>query len=449
MTTTTAVTGGTIIDVRTGRTTAGATVLMAGDRITAVGPSASVAVPADATRIDASGAWLIPGLTDMHAHVRTPALLPVCLAHGVTSVRDPGGNLTRGLLLRRDLSEGRRLGPRMFIAGPILDGIPPLWPDISLLVDTPERAEAAVRFLAASGVDLIKVYNSVPERSLEAIVRVAHAAGLRVTGHVPRAITMTRAIELGMDGLEHIRVTGREMLPAEEAAKIDFLPVRRREAMLWDRFDLSWPRFDRLIERLVASGVYLDPTFVVDAAPLRTDEESARAADMSHLPAWIADQVARVSEVRTSQTSDLQRVMDMPAELMATAREGFRKRQEFVGRCAKAGVRIVTGTDHWAAGEDLPGRGLQRELGYLVECGLSPVEALRASTLTSAAAIGQYDAGAIEAGKRADLVVLDRDPLADIRNVAAVRAVVAGGRVLTPAEMLAQPPREPSSPYAA
>src|SRR5207244_5122339 len=124
----TAIVGGTVVDIRTGRTTTNATVLIDGERITDVGPS--VRAPAGAKEVDARGGWLIPGLTDMHAHVRSPALLPVYLAFGVTTVRDPGGSLTRSVLLRRDVAEGRRTGPRIFIAGPILDGIPPLWPEM-------------------------------------------------------------------------------------------------------------------------------------------------------------------------------------------------------------------------------------------------------------------------------------------------------------------------------
>jgi imidazolonepropionase-like amidohydrolase len=446
----TAIVGGTVIDTVGGATTENAAVVISGDRIVEAGPAARVRVPADAARIDARGAWLIPGLTDMHAHVRSPELLPLFLAHGVTAIRDIGGNLARGQLLRADLAAGRRVGPRLAIAGNILDGIPPLWPDISILVDTPERAEAAVRFLAAAGVDVIKVYNSVPERSLETIVRTAHTLGLPVTGHVPRAITMTRAIELGMDGLEHVRVTGREMLPADEAARIDFLPVRRREAMLWERFDLAWPQFDRLIERLAASGAYLDPTFVVDFAPLRTPEDSARDEDMSRYPAWIGEALGRSAAVRSTQTHAFQRVMETPPEILAAAGEGFRKRQRFIARCAEAGVRIVSGTDHWGPGEDLPGRGLQRELGYLTECGLTPLRALQTSTIAAARALGrEADLGAIEAGKLADIVMLDRDPLQDIRNVSAVRTVIHGGRIATPSELIAAPPAEPATPYAA
>ena len=444
---TTAIVGGTLVDVRSGRTTPNATVLVEGDRIAAAGAADRVRVPAGAREIDARGGWLIPGLTDMHAHVRNLALLPIYLAFGVTTVRDPGSNLARSQLLRRDLGSGRRIGPRLFFAGPLLDGIPPLWPDMSLLVDTEARAEAAVRFLAASGVDFIKVYNSVPERSLETIVRTAHALGLRVTGHVPRSLTMSRAVEIGMDGLEHIRVTGREMLPADEAAKLDYLPVRRREALLWERFDLSTPRFAELIVRLAAKRVFLDPTFVVDAAPLRGTEDRARAEAMEHLPAWIGETVRRATAAR--EAGDPQRVMEQPPELLESGRAGFRKRQRFVKMCADAGVPLVSGTDHTGPGDDLPGRGIQCELGYLAECGLSALAALRSSTLTAAEALGkESEQGTIEPGRRADLLVLDADPLADVRNVAKIRAVIHGGRATTPAALLAAPPPEPETPYA-
>ena len=142
-------------------------------------------------------------------------------------------------LTRQEIDSGKRPGPRLFFAGYVLDGNPPLWPEISIIADTEGRAESATNFLIDQGADSIKVYNSVTEAALIAIVRTAHARGIRVIGHVPRSMTMTRAVELGMDGLEHIRVTGRELLPVEEADKIDFLPFVQREALLWQRFDLD------------------------------------------------------------------------------------------------------------------------------------------------------------------------------------------------------------------
>jgi imidazolonepropionase-like amidohydrolase len=287
----------------------------------------------------------------------------------------------------------------------------------------------------------------VPERSLETIVRTAHAVGLPVTGHVPRAITMTRAIELGMDGLEHVRVTGREMLSSDEAAKLDYLPVRRREAMLWGRFDLGSPKFPALIALLVKKGVFLDPTFVVDAAPLRSDDQRERAERMDGIPAWVADTIRPARAARDA--GDPNRVMEQPPDMVEPGRAGIRKRMQFIRMCADAGVRLITGTDYTGLGEDLPGRGVQQELEHLAACGLTPLAALQASTITAAAALGQErEQGAIERGMRADILVLDKDPLADVRNVAAIRAVVHGGRATTPGELLAAPPPEPATPYA-
>src|SRR5262249_42196563 len=145
-----------------------------------------------------------PGLIDMHAHTtgqharEKEEILHLYLAYGVTTVRDTGGNLTQLRLLRDALSSGKTLRPRLFFAGPLLAGIPPVWPAMSILVDTPQRGRSAVQFLADQGVNWIKVYNWVPEDSLSVIIDTAHSLGLPVTGHVPRAMTMTRAVEMGI-----------------------------------------------------------------------------------------------------------------------------------------------------------------------------------------------------------------------------------------------------------
>jgi hypothetical protein len=121
-----------------------------------------------ARHIDATGKWIVPGLIDMHAHVsREPDLpLEMYLAKGVTTIRDPGSDITLSRLLRMELDSGKKIGPRYFFAGPLLDGIPPVWPDGSILVDTPPRAVSAVNFLIDQGVDFVKVYNNVKEPEL-------------------------------------------------------------------------------------------------------------------------------------------------------------------------------------------------------------------------------------------------------------------------------------------
>ena len=427
----TALVGGTVIDVRRGTTIPDAAVLVESGRISTVGPRAQV--PVDGARtIDTKGAWLIPGLMDMHVHVSGEGrsdLLPLYVAHGVTTVRDVGGSLTVLRLLRDDLETGRLVGPRLFYAGPLLDGIPPLWPPMTMLVDTEARAESAVRFLATHEVSVVKVYNSVSEASLAVVIRTAHELGLPVTGHVPRAVRTSRAVEMGMDGLEHIRVTGREILPAAEADKIDYLPLRRREPLLWERYDPTSAQCAELAERFARSRLFLDPTLVVDASVSFPEDTSTNPAE---LPAWIAEmltQSQRPPEIRA-----------VPEDLRELGSSGFAKRLQFIGVCARAGVRLIAGTDLTGVGEQLPGRGLQRELAYFVDAGLSPLQALQAATITPAEALGkERELGAIEPGFHADLVILDADPLADIRNLRRVRAVMQRGTLATPAELLREP----------
>lgn len=186
---TVAITGGTLIDVRTGAQHPRCTVLIENDRIVSVDTTGTANVPSNVEVSDAGDAWLVPGLIDMHAHTTginaeyKEKLLPLYLAYGVTTVRDTGGNLTQLRLLRDDIAAGRKVGPRLYFAGPLLDGLPPVWPPISILVDTTARARSAVEFLAQQGVDLIKVYNWVPEDSLATILETAHRLGLPVTGH--------------------------------------------------------------------------------------------------------------------------------------------------------------------------------------------------------------------------------------------------------------------------
>lgn len=416
--------GGTLIDVHTGHQVTGSVIVVEGNRIKQVGKESEVVVPRNAQVIDAHGKWIIPGLMDMHAHIsETPNIpLTLYLVNGVTTIRDPAGNLTPLRLARQDIDSGKRLGPRLFFSGYVLDGNPPLWPDFSVMADTPERAESAVNFLIDQGVDLIKVYNSVTEPALVAILRTAYARGIPVTGHVPRSMTMTRAVELGMDGLEHIRVTGRELLPLEEADKIDFLPFVEREARLWQRFDLDSPKMKTLIAFLAEKKVFLDPTLTVDeVSSFALYEEQAKDPNNRFLP-----RNSFVDEVETAPD-----VFRLPPELKDAAAAGFRKRLQFIGMCSRAGVQIIAGTDGVGAGKLLPGFGLQHELELLAQAGLTPIQVIQAATINAARALKKdEDLGSIEAGKLADLVILTSDPLSDIRNTSKIDAVMIGGRLL-------------------
>jgi hypothetical protein len=269
--------GGTVVDVASGKEIPDTVIVIRGERIEQIGAANAGGIPEGAQIIEARGRWIVPGLIDSHAHAASAEETPLdlYLANGVTTIRNPGRNTTVLRLTRDKLLRGEIRGPRLFFSGHILDGMPPVGTS-GLLVDTPERARSAVNFLADQGVDFVKVYNNVKEPELKVIIETAKERGLPVAGHVPRTLTMTRAIELGMTRLEHIRITGKEMLSAEEAAAIDPLPVGKREPMLWQRFDLQSEKMRALVQLLAKSRVFLDPTLVVDEIFRSLDKGSGR-----------------------------------------------------------------------------------------------------------------------------------------------------------------------------
>jgi imidazolonepropionase-like amidohydrolase len=423
--------GGTLVDVASGKEISDSTIVMRGERIEQIG-SGNRAIPEGAQVIDAKGKWIVPGLIDSHAHADNPDETPfsLYLANGVTTIRNPGGNITVLRLTREQLIRGELIGPRLFFSGPLLDGIPPVWPDMSLLVDTPQRARSAVNFLADQGVDFVKVYNNVKEPELRAIIETAKERGLPVAGHIPRSITMTHAVELGMTRLEHIRITGREMLSADEADQIDPLPLGRREPLLWQRFDLQSEKMQALVQRLAQSQIFLDPTLVIaEETEVPNPDADKNDPNNQYLSPKVVERYVNLKSP----------IYELPAELQAAGLEAFHKQEKFVGMCNRAGVKIIAGTDGPGIGSLLPGFGLHRELELLVESGMSPLEALRAASLTGAEALGKDDRlGTVEPGKFADMVVLDADPLQEIQNLRKIHLVVQGGKTYAPDALLRQ-----------
>ena len=422
--------GGTLVDVKSGSEVPDSVIVVRGERIAQVSKGEKAIIPAGAQIIDAKGKWIIPGLIDSHAHAESAEETPfgLYLANGVTTIRNPGGNTTVLRLTRDKLLRGEISGPRLFFSGQILDGMPPVGHS-SLLVDTPERARSAVTFLADQGVDFVKVYNNVKEPELKVIIQTAKERGLPVAGHVPRTMTMTRAIELGMTRLEHIRITGKEMLSAEEAAEIDPLPVGKREPMLWQRFNLQSEKMRALVELLAKSRVFLDPTLVVDEySEVFTKEAVENDPRNQYWPKPVVDEALKYWNAGIFET---------PPELVPAAHEAFLREQRFVGMCGEAGVRIIAGTDGPGIGVLVPGFALHRELELLATSGLSPLQALRAATSTAAEALGKEDQlGTVEPEKFADLVIVNADPLASVQNLKQIHLVVQGGKTYEPKTLL-------------
>lgn len=411
-----AIVGGTLIDVRTGRSFSDTTILIAGDRIQQVGPSGDINLTDGIPVVSARGRWIVPGFIDMHVHVSTTPDVPMELyvVNGVTAIRDLGGNLTALRMTRASPEAEDSPRPRLFFAGPILDGAAPSAPRISLIVDSPRRAASAVAFLVDQGVDAIKVYNNIREPALRAIVRAAAARGVPVVGHVPRTVTVARAVQLGMNGIEHALIRARDLeewglLSSVDADRIQAMPsVTRRDAAVWDRIALQAPAVRTLVAQLANNGVFFDPTLSIDEYDtlFLYDKEAQHPNNRYLKPSFVEANLGPEHEV-----------FRLPSEMRAVAEAGLRKRQRLVAMSHQAGVPIIAGTDGPGIGGMAAGFGLHRELALLVEAGLPPLEALRAATINAARALRQEKRLAtIEAGKLAGLIVLSANPLEDIRN---------------------------------
>jgi hypothetical protein len=420
---------GAIVDTRNGAVLEHRTILVEDDRITRVAHAGEISTPSNAEVVTARGLWVLPGLIDMHVHGSSRADVPLALyvANGVTSIRDLGGPLAPLQLLRNELEAGKRLGPRLYFVGPILDGAPPAAPSISIIVDTAARAASTVDFLIDQGVDAIKVYNGISAPVLQAIVERARHRSVPVVGHVPRAITASQAVELGMSMIEHSAIRAADLaawnaLTQDEVDRIrNSQSVTAREAMVWRHVDLTTREVAALIERFATARIFLDPTLSVDEF-----DSLFLYPDQAAHP---NNRFLKRSFVNETLGPDHQ-TFKVPDELKGLARTGVEKRRRFIGMCHRGGVSIVAGTDGPGIGTLAPGFGLHRELELLVATGLTPMDALRAATLNAAAALGQEEnLGVVEAGKLADIVLVRADPRVNIGNASRVEAVVLRGQL--------------------
>ncbi len=407
----------TIIDVTGAASKRDTTVVITGDRISAIGDN--LPVPAGAQVVDATGKFLIPGLWDMHVHWYVRDTFTLFIANGVTGVRQMFGN--SDLLRWRDqIAKGSLLGPRMVVASPIIDGPQPIWPN-SIAVRNEDEGRKAVRRVKQWGADFVKVYALLPRDAYFGIADEAKQQGITFVGHVPSSVSPAEASDAGQKSIEHltgilIASSDKETELRDKLVKADSPEARGRvQAMALETYNQK--KAADLIARFAKNQTWQCPTLtVLRSSAYVGDENFRRDGRLRYIP--------RLLQQRWNF-----RVTNRSGGDSAVEKKVLQKQFEIVGAMQKAGVPILAGTD---TGNPycFPGFSLHDELALLVLAGLTPVEALRSATLNPAKFFGlDQTLGTIEQGKIADLVLLDANPLLDIRNTQRISAVVSNGHL--------------------
>ncbi len=383
-----AIVGATLIDGRGGEPLPNSVVVVERGVISRVGKAGEVPVPQGAEIVRAEGRTLLPGLIDAHFHYDFVKGLPArFLRNGVTSVRDPG-EWIEAYRAERESGEPQ---PRLFLTGPHIEMPPSAWPEDAYIVRDRREARTAVNVLADSGVTAIKIYFRLSLGLIEEVCRTAHARGLPVTAHLE--ITEAReAILAGLDGVEHVTSLGLSLLPLMEAQEYRQRIIADNDARkkgryaMWSKLNMNSAKVDALIDFLVRHKTFVTPTLA--AYEYRLEE-------------------GKQDSVRY---------------------RGFRQMMAFTGKAANAGVVTVVGSHGAWVGYAERGWSFQREMELLVESGMRPMDVITGATLNGARFFRVDERlGSIEKGKLADLVLVEGDPLRDIRAMYNVKRVMLNG----------------------
>lgn len=382
------------------------TVLIEGDRITRVGPVAEVRVPDGAVQLDGTCRVLMPGLTDMHVHLGYTTELVLLLANGVTTVREMWGG-TGHLDLRDEIARGEVLGPTMIVGSTGLRAT--VFMGRTIVINDPAEADSIVASLAAAGYDFVKVHEDLTASVYDAVVAAAEQHGIAVAGHAPFPAGLERVLATDQTSIEHM---ANAFLP--------FLGSGGGTPSWWNA-PLDGSSIEALARRLGSEGVWVTPTLATLRAMLTPEEEAAYPSR---------------TEVRYLTPRRLNNWQEVGPWGSWRAREGaIEGESRMLKAMADAGVRLLVGTDGGFT-YLMPGFTIHDELEMFVQSGLTPEETLMAATSNAAEFLGQLDEfGVVAAGRRADLLLLDADPLEDVANVKQRAGVMVRGQWLSEDEL--------------
>ncbi|CAN5503189.1 amidohydrolase family protein [soil metagenome] len=411
-----------LVDVVQGRIVGPRTVLIRDGRIVAIEDPSATMLPPAAVRVDGRGHYLMLGLVDMHVHLFNNATdrppndwsFPLFVANGVTAVREMAARPADMPMVaewRAALERGDLIAPRVLAAGVPIRG------------DSPEAVRRQVREIQAAGADFVKVFSDVGERQWRAALEETRAKGMPLCGHIPADVSLLTAADAGQRSNEHLM----QVYEASSAKEHQFLAARQRldrhhvvklrdeqEPAVLDSFDPAVCK--RAAAALVRSGQVQVPTLVMPHF-----ESQRKNPGYRDDPRW--------PFLRSDEQARWERILGLAHDEQLAARR-WEVSREIVKALHAVGVPILAGTDT-PMPLNYPGYSLHTELELLVESGLTPAEALRAATLGPAEFLGiDEGSGSIAPGKRADLLLLEANPLRDIRNTQRIRAVVLNGRLL-------------------
>ena len=394
----------TVIPMMTALALPHQTVVIRDGRITSLGPASRDRAPAGARTVDGRGKYLIPGLTDAHVHLEETADLAQFVASGVTTVRDLMGS-PETLAWRDSTAAGQVFGPRIVAAGPLFAGPQVPWRK-KFVTENPDSARAEVRRQRGAGYDLIKIYDGLTAPVYAAIMDESQKLGMAATGHIPAAVHLSGVLA-ARQNLEH-------------TDKIAF--------DVWGHsFDTT--RIDSVARAIAAAHVVVTPTI----ASLQQLARVGAGGFDSLLARPEASRVGPVTlDVWCSYTARLRGNRAPPKGVSYNQWTDFQ--MKIVSAEQRAGVPLLAGTDYPNA-MLAPGSSLVEELMALRESGLTNLEALRTATLNAGRAIGDSTSGIIAVGARADLLLLDANPVTDLRALTGLRGVVLRGRWLTRADL--------------
>jgi imidazolonepropionase-like amidohydrolase len=410
----------TVIPMDRERSLAGQTVLVRGDRIVEIGPVARVKVPDGGVRVDGRGRFLIPGLAEMHAHLPggqasdsvVDRTLFLYVAGGITTVRGMLGH-PRHLELRARAARGELLSPTIYTSGPSLNG--------NSVPNAAAAAKAVVEQKNA-GYDFLKIHPGVSREAFDTLAAAAKRVGIRFAGHVPEEVGIARAIETRYATIDHLDGYIEGMLrdgspvTAEQSA---FFGINLGE-------HLDETKLPALVEATRRAGVWNVPTQVLmENILVGTSHELSQRPEMRYVSAQNRTQWAETKDGMLGETSSTPE----------SARRTIEMRRRLIKALHAAGAGLLLGSDAPQI-YNVPGFSIHRELESLVAAGLTPYQALETGTRNVAAFFGTgRETGTIAKGKRADLILLDADPLSDIRNTTRRAGVMLRGRWLPQAEI--------------